>query len=726
MTKTQTSETLETSMLIFHRIDLYVVLGMTFLVFFGQNLLGIQYTGWDTHDLGFTSFLYFNDALQSGQIPLWNPFIQGGTFHASLFNVGNYTPFQWIFFFLSQYISPLYAYELMIQSVTLIGLAGFYFWLKSRSDNVPISIFGAHAFFLSVLMPLVGQIMFLFSLSALPWMLLVCEKAMRHEEKKNQWALHLTWGILIASFMASGYPWMNVMNFAIAVSYVFSLYITNGFKRCNDVRVVAGNLLIFFTGAVVVLVCYYGPGYYALKFYYHIFNGDYASHEPRLRSLSPNKWGFSYRNISEAIVSTIDPRILRNNAESISKLPLWSWGVGWVVVLILANQNISLKFLRQNIYWLVVLLFFLLYSSGTLAELVPYLPIFNANRWWVLGQVYVFMSLIVLATNGLIQVKDSDRRTRGLGRLLVCTIVFIVALMFWSAPLDQYVLILAVSVTIYYLFSSNSPIRWRRGLVMLMSLNLLSFVLILDSIPGISRSQHMISGDPSQNYFKEIEQRKAYPDLIENYRRLGHSDIYIYNDLEWLIKKVPFSHGYNPLGNPLYWHLKDEDSLQRLVYATQEVRVGTNISRTEFSTDIDFAEALFQDITSSPHLPTLDGLQDLHLESNPRFAWEITDLILKPNQAKMRLAINDAGYLIFNNTYFPGWEVSINEQNAELALVNRIFQAVYLDGPGEYTVSFNFIPTVIICLLISPPIMFLLAMILVLRENRHLRKGQIH
>lgn len=41
------------------RYVLLTILALTWVIFFGRNLFGIHYTGWDTHDLGFTFFVYF-------------------------------------------------------------------------------------------------------------------------------------------------------------------------------------------------------------------------------------------------------------------------------------------------------------------------------------------------------------------------------------------------------------------------------------------------------------------------------------------------------------------------------------------------------------------------------------------------------------------------------------------------------------------------------------------
>ena len=124
-----------------------VVVVSTWTILFIKQLIGRSYTAWDSHDLGFVNFLYFSDSLRDGYIPLWNHFIQAGTFFPSLFNVGLFMPFQTIFVFLSWVISPIYAYELMIQSIAFIGGLGAYLLFLSNTNDRMVSLFGGGSIF---------------------------------------------------------------------------------------------------------------------------------------------------------------------------------------------------------------------------------------------------------------------------------------------------------------------------------------------------------------------------------------------------------------------------------------------------------------------------------------------------------------------------------------------------------------------------------------------------
>jgi len=55
-----------------------------FLIFFFagivhlKQLIAHRVTGWDSFDVLTVNFIFMSDALKSGSLPLWNPFVLGG------------------------------------------------------------------------------------------------------------------------------------------------------------------------------------------------------------------------------------------------------------------------------------------------------------------------------------------------------------------------------------------------------------------------------------------------------------------------------------------------------------------------------------------------------------------------------------------------------------------------------------------------------------------------
>ena len=681
---------------------LLFVLTMTFFFFGWRNILGLNYTGWDSHDLGFISFLYFNDSLQSGTIPLWNPFIQAGSFNVTIFNAGNYSPFQWIFFFLSRFISPIYAYELMLQSVMFIGVLGFYLWLGSRRISKSTSLFGAQTFFLSVLMPLIGQSIFIFSLSALPWLLLVCQKIV-NENDKAEWVKYLLYGSIISSFMASGYPWMNIINFTLAFLYASNLIILNlKFNNVSLTMIVRSpafqNLGYFFCGAIVVIFCYYAPGYFSLKYYYHLFYGDYVSPEPRLRGLVPEVY-HSFRGLKEAFFTSVDPRIFLNTPESLKNLPMWTWGVGWVSYLIFFYKIPNQRFFIKNWLWFAIFTTGLFYSAGLLERVLAYLPLFNANRWWFIGLLYVYVSVIILSIDRLKRNTEAfNIKFDGLFLMFGFGCSLMVLILF-QASIFEYALIVFIIATIYYLRISDTQSQWILGLALLMSLNLISFASMQHLMPGADRFQKKQDLD----YYDKIIHRKISTEVHTDHRQLGRAQEYIFNNEDWIIKKIPFSHGYNPLGNPLYWYLKDMDFLKKFVDMKQSVREENELTRKQFDSDNIFAKSLINDILLNIQTPTVN--MDLVKTPPPnklQFKWILNKFTLEPNRAVLNITTSNAAYLVFYNTYFPGWEVFLNGKKRQLLLIDRIFQGIQIPSPGTYDVTFKFQPPLLLGILLFP------------------------
>jgi len=66
----------------------------------------------------------------------------------------------------------------------------------------------------------------------------------------------------------------------------------------------------------------------------------------------------------------------------------------------------------------------------------------------------------------------------------------------------------------------------------------------------------------------------------------GSPSTYDYTDASWYIDKSPFSHGYDNLGNPIYWYIKDTDIVSRLFSVTTAAREALAIRRADYKSDM--------------------------------------------------------------------------------------------------------------------------------------------
>ena len=161
--------------------------------------------------------------------------------------------------------------------------------------------------------------------------------------------------------------------------------------------------------------------------------------------------------------------------------------------------------------------------------------------------------------------------------------------------------------------------------------------------------------------------------------------------------------GYNPLGNPLYWYLKDMDFLKKFVDMKQSVREENELTRKQFDSDNIFAKSLINDILLNIQTPTVN--MDLVKTPPPnklQFKWILNKFTLEPNRAVLNITTSNAAYLVFYNTYFPGWEVFLNGKKRQLLLIDRIFQGIQIPSPGTYDVTFKFQPPLLLGILLFP------------------------
>lgn len=704
-----------------------IIVILTWLLNFIKPVIGKTFTFWDTHDIGFVNFLYFSDSLRSGFFPLWNHFIQSGTFFPNFNNIGLFSPLQLFFVALSWVISPLYAYELMIQAVVLIGGIGAYLLCRSYTSDRLIALFGATAFAV-VLVPIVGQIGVLISLSSFPWLIFACIKIM--ENRGGGVPRYIMLGALGALYIVSGYLWMNLINLIIAV--IFSLgagikkYMNAAGQERKTVALNGVNLLWFF-GTITLL---YGglefPGYLSMNFNYGLFNGDYQSQEPRLRSLSLGAQGqfFSYDSIYKALVASIDPRIIIND-DSWADSAKWSFGAGWIVWIIFLVTPRK-KSSGQQAFWLMFMIVALMFSAGNsnfVGDLVKNIPIINANRWWYVGMFYVAIGLIFLAVIKMELLKAIPKSPKmQTFRVLLVGFLSLCLLAYFRSPVFEFALVAVSFILVWWLGREKDQVKWAKLLTALIGVNVLAIALM--PYTGISWPVRYASVSEYGGYGQKIISREKQVTIERNFRRLGEGHDYVYSDQLWYLKKIPFSHGYNNLGNPYYWYVKNEPYLEHLVYVTQDVRREKTLKRKDFTSDNAFAEAMMGDALVNMGRPTIDTAHFHDLLQRPGFKWQLNTLDVEPNTASMRVTTDAPAYLIFNNVDHPGWDVYVNGQKADLIRTNRIFQGVFLERAGSYDVVFKFRPVLTIALILLPYIVLFVSLIVYMQKTRNKAKAR--
>ncbi|MCE7530721.1 YfhO family protein [Polynucleobacter sp. IMCC 29146] len=656
-------------------------------------------TGWDTHSYGFVYFLYFSDALKSGFIPLWNPLIQSGNFFPNFFNAGLFYPFELFFVILGWAISPLLSFELMIQASIIIGALGAYWLLQYWKIDSFLALIGAIFYALIVLAPVVGQIWYTISFASLPW--LIFASACLSDKKPR--SLNLSWlffGLLYVFFISGGYLWLNLMNLLLAFSFVaakqiFSTGPSISTRRFSFYWLTEGPVLLLLYIACIY-ACIVLPCFLHLQFNYSEFLGDFASPDGRLRGLKLLGQTAGHGGALETIIGNIDPLISAN--QSWAKEGVFTYGGGWTLWILLTISLIT-KWTRRQIYWLVLLGLVITYSAGSdtlLGSMVMHIPIVNGNRYWLgVGTSYasIFLLFLVIDKLNLLNKNDSNKKSLFI-RLIIVAILGIAFLIYMYAPPIEYCMLISSSLFLgFYVLSSSRRIgHWAfLGLVAIsLSYNLMT--------PYRAYSNPILE----KEHQEKIVNRQQAITVTQNYRQLATGTELNYYDTDWIYQKLPFTHGYNHLGNPLYWYVKNSPFLESMVVATQLARPALEINRHKLKSDNEYAEKIAADVLSDPLVPTIQPSDYKAIKASDQFASVISNLEVNPNNVQFTIDVNAPTHIILNMLYAPGWRLTINGKIQASYSANHLFQGVDLDAPGKYQIDFHYRPYLSIALLSAP------------------------
>jgi hypothetical protein len=73
------------------------------------------------------------------------------------------------------------------------------------------------------------------------------------------------------------------------------------------------------------------------------------------------------------------------------------------------------------------------------------------------------------------------------------------------------------------------------------------------------------------------------------------------------------------------------------------------------------------------------------------FLGQVEQVIYRPNRVIIKTRQEGNGFLVLNDTYFPGWTVTVDGKEAKILKANHFYRAVQL-GPGEHTLEFDYFP----------------------------------
>lgn len=668
--------------LILSKYSIVLWLFLTILIFNGKNLIGLRVTTWDTHDLGFVNFLYFVDALKSGYLPFWNPFIQGGVFFPSLNNAGLYTIFQIPFELLSMVFNPSVIFEWMIQFFILLGGLGTYFYFRVININQEFSIFGALTYTIVNLVSFTGQYGFIVSLGSLPWMLFIIHLIGDNKISKTKIILI---GIILGMYIVSGYPWMNFVNIALVFMYFIFLW---------KEKIKFINSIIFFISIVIIYFLFLYPGLDNLSFNYSLFLGDLQNYEPRLRSLGIQNPGLLYNTIFDSFIGLLEPLLYGRNLPT--SFPLWASGLGIVMAFLffylITVEKIIL--LRNEIFYLFVILFFLLYSSAVsthLVKLTNLIPFFNSNRWFGLGNVYAQIGLIFV-TITLMQKYISSCEYNFRIKYFIFIFVMCLFVILTNKPDYKFIFVL-----IFMVFTSYIFFKYVKKYTALSIL----FLILISLVYFNTFRQYGYWKKYGKDYNNIIDSRVQSVEILENNRQVFDSVEYVFNNQEWIVNKIPSTHGYNNLGNPWYWYFKNHEFNSRIIDISRNISTIKSLQRKEFINDNTYYDTFTKEIENN--LPKYSVFEEdkKEFEFDEKFNFKIIKFSVLPNNVELNLKLSSNALISYNVPYAPNWEVYIDGVKDKIIRTNGFFMGVYV-SEGTHNITFEYKPYLVyICFLLA-------------------------
>jgi uncharacterized membrane protein YfhO len=372
----------------------------------------------------------------------------------------------------------------------------------------------------------------------------------------------------------------------------------------------------------------------------------------------------------------------------------WNLGAGLVSMLILINAYFKKPILRPiYIYWLCLIILAMLYAGGIepLSYLARHLPIFSQNRWWFLGLDYSVFGLIVLAITWT-QDSFGKEPIKLFNSLLVYFPLVSLALVYIGIPWHEYAIIIGVlaAMSIDY-FTCNR----NRQIVLLLFCVVFEISMTLESWPN--GNTYGTSYLKDTNYTEQIKQRKISPVVLnENDRKISANQFYSVDSERWYLDKIPVSGGYDNLGSPIYWYIKNTSVNSHFFSIATKTRNEKVIDRANYKNDNNYVDAIVADILLNPSIPT-SNQSDLGLSSNSGKE-DILGIEIRPNKSIISVKTTVDSVVIFNNNYVPGWEAYLDGKRVPLIKINYIFMGAKVPYSGMHTVEFIFKPIILISL----------------------------
>jgi hypothetical protein len=326
----------------------------------------------------------------------------------------------------------------------------------------------------------------------------------------------------------------------------------------------------------------------------------------------------------------------------------WTYGISFAPMIILLVN--LLKFDRpKNLGTLILLIvsfvLFIAYTSPNqlnIYNLIKSIPIINSNRWFGYGLIFsqLFFILLIMHFNAH-ENNSIILRKQGWSNCIFVVLLFYV-LFFYSA------------LSIYS----------------------------LNKAPGA-----VALGVRDGELVNVIKDRKTTHLVVNHERKQFNQSDYVYSDRSPMVDKMPTSHGFSIVGDPLYWYFKDTWITRSIFHVSDKFQSHSGVPSC--TVDANLCVKRYADfIVNSYPLNTLNNYSFSSVEESRNLEVKFVSHVYSANKLEAKLIINKPALFFFNSINLPGWTAMVNSKKVKILSANGIFMAVELDDSGVNTIEF--------------------------------------
>jgi hypothetical protein len=661
-------------------ILLLVLIAALWPLFFGQAVMK-----WDAMDLYLPWKYFVTDTLSHNQLPLWNPFINGG--FSQMGDPGTWYPVSWaVAALFGGYSIGALHFEYLLH--VYLGGLGFYLLLKHFGLSRTVLLSCAIGYMLSGLMIGNAQhVGWVVSAAWLPWVLHYFLKLQQNPNFRTGVQLALVLFLLLSG----GYPGM----FIVTIYILFGYFIVNSWKQIRDknYRLYRKQWVFFGISASLFLL---------MSAVVLFASFDMASLISRGTGLSSRSdvWNTLEGSLSpQALTSYVYPLATAKNDFAFWEADFSMTNCYFGVLLLL---TIFATIFRKDaprkaqIYFGVGVLFILISLAQTLPvrTWTTYLPFMDLFRFPSLFRLFALFFLLISAGFSLEHILSSEKRKKQfvyvvLGAILLLGIVNIILLsgvekykygqiisIGWfhfmeQANINELVFfqggILIFFLAVLLLIRRFKLVSWSKALLIIVAFEAISFTwmnryaTVLYDRPLSEASggmEDLPDGYPTPSAWDAIS--------VSNDADLNLEFVQLWKNLSIYVKQ-PSLDGISPYA---YTHM------------AKAVEVGEYDRMGQYPV-IFFAKRLKENFyIDTTSIDTLSA-QKLWIET------------FSPNELKVNVELPEASNFVYLQNYYPSWQAKVDGKIVPIQRVSETFMSVPVPK-GKSVIEFSFEPTNVI------------------------------